>query len=200
MPTIYTPQVASELIVFKGQPDFVPIVGTPLLWASNTTSDVLIDTTNNNYYVLLSGRWFSGTAMTGPWTFVPSNALPPGFAKIPASSLAGARAADRGRHARGAGRHHRELDSADGHRAAEERSEVHAELGRSAAVFADSGDVAFVHQQFVGADHPGVAQCVLRGDGRRLVHGRAADRTLVGRDVGADRNLFDSVRRHRSTT
>jgi len=90
VPTIYTPQVASELIVFKGQPDFVPVVGTSLLWASNTTSDVLIDTTNNNYYVLLSGRWFTGTAMTGPWTFVPSNALPQGFAKIPPSSLAGA--------------------------------------------------------------------------------------------------------------
>ena len=28
--------------------------------------------------------------MTGPWTFVPSNALPPGFAQIPPASLAGA--------------------------------------------------------------------------------------------------------------
>ena len=53
VPTIYTIQVPTELIVFKGQPDFVPIVGTQLLWASNTTSDVLIDTTNSNYYVLL---------------------------------------------------------------------------------------------------------------------------------------------------
>ena len=58
VPTIYTSQAPTELIVFKGQPDFVPIVGTQLLWASNTTSDVLIDTTNNNYYVLLAGRWF----------------------------------------------------------------------------------------------------------------------------------------------
>ena len=31
----------------------MPIAGTELLWASNTTSDVLIDTTNSNYYVLL---------------------------------------------------------------------------------------------------------------------------------------------------
>ena len=90
VPTIFTPQVPSELIVFKGQPDFVPIVGTPLLWASNTTSDVMIDTANNYYYVLLSGRWFSSTAMTGPWTFVAGNALPPGFSKIPPGSLAGA--------------------------------------------------------------------------------------------------------------
>ncbi len=60
VPTIYTSQTPTELIVFKGQPDFVPIVGTQLLWASNTTSDVLIDTANNNYYVLMSGRWFRG--------------------------------------------------------------------------------------------------------------------------------------------
>ena len=90
VPTIYTTQVPTELITFKGQPDFVPVVGTPLLWASNTTSDVLIDTTNNAYYVLLAGRWFRSSAITGPWTFVASDALPPGFARIPPSSLAGA--------------------------------------------------------------------------------------------------------------
>ncbi|MCC7041983.1 MAG: carbohydrate-binding family V/XII [Burkholderiales bacterium] len=90
VPTVFTPTVPSELIVFKGQPDFVPIVGTGLLWASNTTSDVLIDTTTNAYYVLLAGRWFRGPGMTGPWSFVASNALPADFAKIPAHSLAGA--------------------------------------------------------------------------------------------------------------
>jgi hypothetical protein len=90
VPTIYTPQVASELIVFKGQPDFVPIVGTQLLWAANTTSDVLINTANNNYYALLAGRWFMAPGLTGPWTFVASDALPPDFAKIPSQSLAGA--------------------------------------------------------------------------------------------------------------
>jgi hypothetical protein len=90
VPTVYTPQGPAELIVFKGQPDFVPIVGTGLLWASNTTSDVLIDTANNLYYVLLAGRWFHSAALTGPWTFVASNALPAGFAHIPAQSLAGA--------------------------------------------------------------------------------------------------------------
>ncbi len=90
VPVIYTSQAPAELIVFKGQPDFVPIVGTQLLWASNTTSDVLIDITSNTYYVLLAGRWFRGPAMTGPWTFAPSNALPADFARIPAASLAGA--------------------------------------------------------------------------------------------------------------
>ena len=66
VPTIYTSQVPAELIVFKGQPDFVPIVGTELLWASNTTNDVLIDTANSNYYVLLAGRWFRSTQLTRP--------------------------------------------------------------------------------------------------------------------------------------
>jgi hypothetical protein len=90
VPTIYTSQVPTELIVFKGQPDFVPIVGTQLLWASNTTSDVLINTANNNYYVLLAGRWFTAGSLNGPFTFVASDALPPDFARIPPHSLAGA--------------------------------------------------------------------------------------------------------------
>jgi hypothetical protein len=56
VPAIYIAQGPAELVVFDGQPDFVPIVGTQLLWASNTRSDVLIDTTSNLYYVLLAGR------------------------------------------------------------------------------------------------------------------------------------------------
>ena len=90
VPTIYTSQVPTELIVFKGQPDFVPVVGTQLLWAANTTSDVLIDTSNNNYYVLISGRWFDAPALTGPWAFVANDALPPDFAHIPPQAPAGA--------------------------------------------------------------------------------------------------------------
>jgi hypothetical protein len=89
-PTIYTVQGPAELIQFKGQPDFVPIVGTQLLWASNTSNDVLIDTSSNDYYILLAGRWFRSAALTGPWTFVPSSALPHGFAQIPKGSLAAA--------------------------------------------------------------------------------------------------------------
>jgi hypothetical protein len=90
IPTIHTTQVPAELIVFKGQPDFVPIVGTQLRWAANTRSDVLQDASSNDFYALLSGRWFRSSALTGPWTFVAGTALPPDFARIPATSLAGA--------------------------------------------------------------------------------------------------------------
>ena len=82
VPTIYTSQVPTELIVFKGQPDFVPIVGTQLLWASNTTSDVLIDTAEQS--LLRAARRplvHVPPALTGPWTFVASDALPPDFAQ-----------------------------------------------------------------------------------------------------------------------
>ncbi|MCC6380641.1 MAG: carbohydrate-binding family V/XII [Burkholderiales bacterium] len=90
IPVIYVSQEPAELIVFKGAPDFVPVVGTGLLWASNTTSDVLVDTADNRYYALLAGRWFRGAGLAGPWQFVASNALPADFAKIPPHSLAGA--------------------------------------------------------------------------------------------------------------
>jgi hypothetical protein len=90
VPALYTAQGAAELLVFEGQPDFVPIVGTELLWASNTHSDVLIDTTSSLYYVLLAGRWFRAPGLAGPWTFVASDALPRAFANIPPHSLAGA--------------------------------------------------------------------------------------------------------------
>ena len=160
VPTIYTSQVPTELIVFKGQPDFVPIVGTQLLWASNTTNDVLIDTATSNYYVLLAGRWFRSAQLTGPWTFVASNALPAGFAQIPTTSLAGRRAAVGRGNAAGAGSRDRELDSADGHGAAHERSEIHAQLRRSAAVRPDPGHAAHLRRQLVGAGHPGLGVAV----------------------------------------
>lgn len=84
VPAIYVTETPAELIVFKGQPDFVPVTGTGLLWASNSAVDVLINTANNDYYVLLSGRWFSAPSLNGPWSFVPSDQLPADFSRIPA--------------------------------------------------------------------------------------------------------------------
>jgi hypothetical protein len=90
VPAIYASTVPTELVVFKGQPNFVPIPGTQLLWAANTNANVIIETTTNYYYFLLAGRWFrAGNPATGPWSFVASNALPDDFARIPTSSPAG---------------------------------------------------------------------------------------------------------------
>jgi hypothetical protein len=83
VPAIYVTEKPAELIIFKGQPNFVPLPGTPLLWASNTASDVFVDTTNNDYYMLIAGRWYRGPNLSGPWAFVPANGLPAAFARIP---------------------------------------------------------------------------------------------------------------------
>ena len=66
VPSIMISQVPSELIIFNGQPDFVPINGTQLLWAANTTSDVFVNTANSGYYVLMAGRWFTAPGLGGP--------------------------------------------------------------------------------------------------------------------------------------
>ncbi|MBP7081484.1 MAG: hypothetical protein KBA96_10250 [Rhodocyclaceae bacterium] len=87
VPTIYVSHVPTELIVFQGQPSYVSAGGT-LFWAVNTGADVFVESVTNDYYVLLSGRWFTATSTNGPWTFVPSNALPPDFSRIPLDSPA----------------------------------------------------------------------------------------------------------------
>lgn len=76
----------SELIVIDGEPKFVTLPGTKLNFVDNTPADVLVDTSNNNWYVLISGRWFAATSDRGPWTYVPQASLPPDFAKIPSDS------------------------------------------------------------------------------------------------------------------
>jgi hypothetical protein len=88
-PAIFVSTAPSELIVFKGQPNFQPVGASTLLFATNTTADVFVDSSSNSYYVLLSGRWFRAPALNGPWAFVSSKDLPSDFANIPPGSPAG---------------------------------------------------------------------------------------------------------------
>jgi len=74
----------TELLQAKGEPKFSPIPGTQLLYMSNATSDILMELGSQTYYVLISGRWFSAKALTGPWAFAAGKSLPADFAKIPA--------------------------------------------------------------------------------------------------------------------
>src|SRR5262245_58354854 len=88
VPTIYVRHVPAVLLVFKGQPNFQPLSGTSLLWATNTTADVIVNTRDNSAYVLLSGRWYNASSLNGPWSYVASTSLPADFRNIPASSPA----------------------------------------------------------------------------------------------------------------
>jgi hypothetical protein len=77
-----------ELIQSDGNPDLAPIEGTSLLYVKNSDNDIFVDTKSQDYYVLLAGRWYQSKALNSnsSWGFIPSNELPPDFAKIPEGS------------------------------------------------------------------------------------------------------------------
>jgi hypothetical protein len=88
VPQVFFSDVPAELIMFDGAPAYTKIPGTRLLYVANTENDVFLDETSQHYYVLLSGRWFVASALSGPWSFV-SDKLPEDFAKIPEDSAKG---------------------------------------------------------------------------------------------------------------
>lgn len=70
-PSIYVATSPTELILFDGKPNFLPIAGTHLLYVANTTGNVFKLLTNQRTYVLISGRWFRAPSLDGPWQFMP---------------------------------------------------------------------------------------------------------------------------------
>jgi hypothetical protein len=88
VPQVFFSTVPAELILFRGAPVYSRIPRTHLLYVANTENDVFLDDTQQQYYVLLSGRWFSSKAFGGPWTYAGNN-LPADFSKIPPDSAKG---------------------------------------------------------------------------------------------------------------
>jgi hypothetical protein len=88
-PRIIVATEPTELIVVDGEPMYEPISDLDLLYMSNTESDVLFDLHSQQYFVLLSGRWFASKSTEGPWTYMASDELPDSFAKIPFESDVG---------------------------------------------------------------------------------------------------------------
>jgi hypothetical protein len=88
-PRIITAKVPTELIVSDGPPEWEALQGTRLAAMRNTDSDVIRNTATGTYYVLLSGRWYAGPELTGPWRHVRPDSLPADFAKIYPNSVAG---------------------------------------------------------------------------------------------------------------
>lgn len=81
--TIVVADKPTELIETRGAPAYEAIPGTTLQSLTNSDSDVFKDTASNSTYVLLSGRWFRGPSLDGPWTFVAGKDLPATFRSIP---------------------------------------------------------------------------------------------------------------------
>ena len=87
VPKILVATKPTELLQSKGEPKFSPIPGTQLLYMANSSNDIFMELGSQTYYVLISGRWFSAKALTGPWSFVAGKALPADFAKVPPEHL-----------------------------------------------------------------------------------------------------------------
>ncbi len=89
IPAIIVATVPTELIVTEGAPQFASVDGTDLLYLSNSQSDVLMDIDSQQYYIVLSGRWYRAGSLNGPWAFVAADSLPATFQDIPADSEQG---------------------------------------------------------------------------------------------------------------
>jgi len=87
VPNIIVSTVPAELIQSNGEPNFTPIQGTNLLYMSNSDNDIFMDDNSQQYFVLISGRWFRTKNLNSDaWTYIASDQLPGDFAKIPPGS------------------------------------------------------------------------------------------------------------------
>lgn len=88
-PAVLVSTTPAELLVTRGASQLSPIPKTKLLYITNTANNVFLDVPTQDYYVLLSGRWYQSKSLQGPWTWVSGSRLPPDFAKIPPNSPKG---------------------------------------------------------------------------------------------------------------
>jgi len=73
---------AQASVTYSGAPQFVPIPGTPLTYATNTAQKVI--QVGDLYYLCLQGIWFLSTSPQGPWQTAQS--VPQVIYTIPPSS------------------------------------------------------------------------------------------------------------------
>ena len=83
-PDVEVSTVPAELLITIGQAELRPVPGTSLLSVTNADHAVFMNPGDNRYYLLVSGRWFRGPRLEGPWSYVPGKDLPRDFARIPA--------------------------------------------------------------------------------------------------------------------
>lgn len=84
-PEIVVSTEPAELIVTEGPAAFVPLVDD-LLVLNNSDDDVFLHLGEQQYYIVLAGRWYRSKSLAGPWSYHDSNSLPAAFAQIPAES------------------------------------------------------------------------------------------------------------------
>jgi hypothetical protein len=90
LPEIIVATVPTELLVTDGEPQYTPIKDTNLLYVANTEDNIFMNTAGQEYYTLISGRWFTSKSLKdGSWKYVAPDKLPGDFAQIPSESTKG---------------------------------------------------------------------------------------------------------------
>lgn len=90
VPQIVVSTTPAELIFIDGKAEFTPLQSSEIMVVSNTDSDLVFEIASQQYYVLLSGRWYRAKDLdNGPWAWVANNDLPERFTEIPAESDVG---------------------------------------------------------------------------------------------------------------
>lgn len=88
MPRVFSSIQPAEIILTQGPPDLEHIPATNLWYVANTESDLFRYQGDNDWYFLVTGRWFRSASLDGPWTYA-GNDLPSDFANIPPDSPRG---------------------------------------------------------------------------------------------------------------
>jgi hypothetical protein len=86
VPDIIVSTEPAELIQSDGEANFAPVENTGLLYVKNSSNDIFMDVNSQQYYVLLSGRWYRSSSLKNQWQYIAADKLPADFAKIPAGS------------------------------------------------------------------------------------------------------------------
>jgi len=84
-PEIVVSTEPAELIVTEGPAAFVPLVDD-LLVLQNSDDDVFMHVSSQKFYIVLAGRWYHASSLSGPWAYRPADDLPEVFANIPQDS------------------------------------------------------------------------------------------------------------------
>ena len=69
LPKVYVFTDPTELIVVDGEPTYVPVPNTGLLWISNSESDLFRLGKDGPLFYLVAGRWFKAPGLGGHWSF-----------------------------------------------------------------------------------------------------------------------------------
>jgi hypothetical protein len=85
-PAIFISTTPAELIVVDGMPRFATLEGSSLEYIENTTASVFREPTDQELYVVISGRWFRSWTTDGPWEPVSPGDLPSDILAVPDDS------------------------------------------------------------------------------------------------------------------